>query len=110
MLQTLIGSANVTRLAQEFGGNRIYIPKANTPRAQKLRTLIGSAAYDRLAHDCQGCFVWIPTQRKPGPRLSRPACQQRNCEIIALAHLSRRELARRYQLTEAQVYAVLKQA
>lgn len=110
MLLQLIGIDNVTRLAHEFGGHRLYIPKSNSPRAQRFRELIGSDAYDRLWETCQGCFVWIPTQRKPGPRLSRTDCQQRNDEIQSLSHLSRRELARRYQITEAQIYAVLKKA
>lgn len=110
MLLQLIGIDNVTRLAREFGGHRLYIPKSNSPRAQRFRELIGSEAYDRLSQTCQGCFIWIPTQRKPGPRLSRLDCQQRNDEIQKLSHLSRRELARRYQITEAQIYAVLKKS
>lgn len=108
MLQSLIGFENVTRLALQFGGHRLYIPKSNSPRAQMFRELIGGDAYDRLRQVCQGCFIWIPTQRKPGPRLSRMDCQTRNSEIQSLSHLSRRELARRYQITEAQIYAVLK--
>ncbi len=108
MLDTIIGIENVTLMAQLFGGFRLYIPKSNTPRAQIFRDLIGSDAYDKLHYACQGCFVWVPTQRKPGPRLSRSECQQRNDEIQSLSHLSRRELAVRYKLTDAQVYAILK--
>jgi Mor family transcriptional regulator len=104
----LIGDANVTALAHEFGGSRVYIPKSDTPRAQRFRDLIGNDAYNRLCQSAHGCFIWIPTQRKPGPRLSREQCRDRNREIKSLAHLSRRELARRYALTEAQVYTVLK--
>lgn len=107
LLQSLIGSSETTKLALEFGGFRLYIPKSNTIRAQHFRNLIGDVAYDRLYQIYQGCFIWIPTERKPGPKLTRQQCRSRDEEIRSLAHLSRRELSHRYLITESQIYAVL---
>jgi Mor family transcriptional regulator len=96
----VIGLAAAVKLVESFGGTRIYLPhpsrvKPDTPVAQAL----GIEAACRLASEWPQCEIAIP-----GSSTLRP--ERDHAIRNEPASMPVRELAKKYGLTERQIYNV----
>ena len=101
-LAELLGVDRALRLVEKFGGNTIYVPR-DIPEEHHLHELLGAVAarklssiYGRDALKLPRCAAWMR--------------QQRDVEMRGLHTadgLSAAKLARRYRMTERQVWRIL---
>ena len=96
----VIGLPAAVKLVEQFGGTRVYLPhpsrvKPDTPVAQML----GVEAAVRLASEWPQCEIAIPS--------SATLRHERDRAIRAEPdNVSIRELAKKYDLTERQIYNI----
>lgn len=99
-LSNYIGYETCLKLVEIAGGSKIYVAKSINP-CSKLATL-GLEAVRQIVDIYGGSFINIPVASK----LKK---HQRNREIAELRKtLSVQEIAKLYQLTERQVWTILK--
>ncbi|WP_085440210.1 Mor transcription activator family protein [Magnetofaba australis] len=96
-----IGPNGAQTLIRECGGTRVFVPRRMHPR-HRLAHLLGLQVATRLVDRLGGVTLAIP-------RKSTLQRNKRDAEIIRLYDegLSVKELARRFELTDRRIYAIL---
>ncbi|RIA44065.1 hypothetical protein DFR49_2301 [Hephaestia caeni] len=89
-LQALLGDDAFVRLAQAFGGTRLYVPHTMRPD-HEIAVAIGLAAAERLCRRCAPAQIRVPLARELRARHYRAA------------GLSNAAIARRLGMTEPGV-------
>lgn len=100
-IREVIGVAATLRMVEGCGGIRVFIPKRPRPE-HRLQRILGEEAFRLLSARYGGETLSVP-------RADRIVRRLRNLTIAAAydTGMPVRELARRHQLTERQVYAIL---
>jgi hypothetical protein len=111
ILADLIGRESLEKLAQKYGGTRLYVPigRRSSDRLDQLNLLIGSEATEKLQQFYRGQTVDVPNLKSPQIRDSPLARRDRNRAIREYLMLySCRQTALKFGLTERQVFNILR--
>jgi Mor family transcriptional regulator len=111
ILADLIGRESLEKLAQKYGGTRLYVPigRRRSDRLDQLNLLIGSEATEKLQQFYGGQTVDVPNLKSPRIRDSPLVRRDRNRAIRqSLMLYSCRQTALKFGLTERQVFNILR--
>ncbi|MBF0184292.1 MAG: hypothetical protein HQM06_07875 [Magnetococcales bacterium] len=100
----IIGLPDAQKIVRQYHGTRIFVPRTATTQ-HHLANLLGMAQARLLSEHFGGDTLTVP-------RLANLLRHQRNREIVRRYDQGEavRGLAREYQLTDRQIYAILTRA
>jgi Mor family transcriptional regulator len=95
-LRRILGEDGARKLAETFGGRRLYVPRSPGEH-HPITVALGRSGADRLAGAFHGCGIDVPML---------PAKKAMVRELDA-AGVTRADIARRLKITERWVYKIL---